>query len=174
MLLAPQARIFTFLRHKTSKAVRFVLKKTQLHRRRNGRAPPVPSRRGHGGHGAPHFSAKIILKIFLFLLKHNFYTEHDSPGRGKHKSEQKSIVERLIFTRDEMEVSSTPSLQKTGVYVGELHLVSLHGKFQLTPSIFGHQMAPLSVQCHDVKNFHHNFFGSSEHRTPKQITPLES
>ena len=34
----------------------------------------------------PQFSAKIILEIFPFFLKHNFYTENDSPGRGKHKS----------------------------------------------------------------------------------------
>ena len=41
---------------------------------------------GATGAMALHFSAKIILKIFPFFLKHNFYTENDSPGRGKHKS----------------------------------------------------------------------------------------
>ena len=35
---------------------------------------------------APQFSTKIIFKIFLFFLKHNFYMENDSPGRGKHKT----------------------------------------------------------------------------------------
>ena len=28
---------------------------------------------------APYFSAKIILRIFPFFLKHIFYTEKDSP-----------------------------------------------------------------------------------------------
>ena len=41
---------------------------------------------GAKGAMAPHFSAKIILKIFPLFLKHNFYTENDSSGRGKHKS----------------------------------------------------------------------------------------
>ena len=45
---------------------------------------------------------------------------------------------------------------KTGINVGDLHGVILYGKFQVIPSIFGHQAAPLSVQCHDVKMFHHN------------------
>ena len=40
---------------------------------------------GATGAWPPHFSAKIILKIFPFLLKHNFYIENDSPGEGKHK-----------------------------------------------------------------------------------------
>ena len=61
----------------------------------------------------PHFSVKIILKIFPFFLKHNFYTEKDSPGREKHKSVYKSIVERSVFTRDEIEVSLAPSLWVT-------------------------------------------------------------
>ena len=41
---------------------------------------------GATGAMVPHFSAKIILRIFPFILTHNFYTENDSPGRGKHKS----------------------------------------------------------------------------------------
>ena len=40
--------------------------------------------RDHGAM-APHFSAKIILIIFPFFFKHNYYTENDSPRRGKHK-----------------------------------------------------------------------------------------
>ena len=38
-----------------------------------------------------------------------------------------------------------------------LHVISLHAKFQVIPSIFDHHMAPLSVQCHDVINFNRTF-----------------
>ena len=41
---------------------------------------------GVKGAMAPHFSAKIVLKIFPFHLMHNFYQGNDSPGRGEHKS----------------------------------------------------------------------------------------
>ena len=41
---------------------------------------------GATGPWPPHFSSKIILKIFPFFLKHIFHTENDAPGRGKHKS----------------------------------------------------------------------------------------
>ena len=74
----------------------------------------TPNRRGHGEPWPPHFSAKIIFKIFPFFLKHNFYTENASPGRGlKHKSAWKFIVEGLVFARDEIEVSLAPSLWVT-------------------------------------------------------------
>ena len=41
---------------------------------------------GATGAMAPHFSAKIVLKIFHFFHKHNFYTENDSSGREEHES----------------------------------------------------------------------------------------
>ena len=69
---------------------------------------------GATGPWPPHFSDKINLEIFPFFLKHHFYTENDSPERGKHTNLRRNAsVERLAFTRDEIEASLAPSLWVT-------------------------------------------------------------
>ena len=62
---------------------------------------------------APHFSAKMFIRIFLFFRKHNLYTENDSPRQGEHTPAYKCIVDGLVVARDEIEVSLAPSLLMT-------------------------------------------------------------
>ena len=76
--------------------------------RRNGR--------GHGGHGPLTFQPTLgIIKIFPFFLKRNFFFIQK---RFTRKRVAQICVEihcrvRLIFSRDEIEVSLAPSLSVT-------------------------------------------------------------
>ena len=88
---------------------------------------------------------QILYKMAILVFR-NF-------GFLPQKNPKTNCLEKNISKPELFEI-----FKKNGIYVGDLHVLSLHGKFQVIPFIFDHQMAPLSVQCHDVKILNHNFW----------------